>query len=70
LEEQRRLAAEEATQMPDLSSREKAAMQELFRKYHLQEENVRPDGNCLYSAIASQLNKTSSNKVSNVIGEG
>ena len=51
-------------QMPDLSTQEKVAMEELFRKYNLQEENIRPDGNCLYAAFASQLTKTTSEKVS------
>jgi OTU domain-containing protein 6 len=63
MEEQRRIAAEEAIRMPDLSTLEKAAMQELFQKYDLQEENIRPDGNCLYAAFASQINKTTSKKV-------
>jgi OTU domain-containing protein 6 len=70
MEEQRRIAAEEATQMPDLSSLENAAMQKIFQKYDLEEENIRPDGNCLYAAFASQLNKTSSKKVTNFVGEG
>ena len=70
MEEQRRIAAEEATQMPDLSSLENAAMQKIFQKYDLDEENIRPDGNCLYAAFASQLNKTSSKKVTNFVCEG
>ena len=70
MEEQRRIAAEEATQMPDLSSLENAAMQKIFQKYDLEEENIRPDGNCLYAAFASQLNKTSSKKVTNFVCEG
>jgi len=70
MEEQRRIAAEEATQMPDLSSLENAAMQKIFQKYDLEEENIRPDGNCLYAAFASQLNKTSSKKVHYFVCEG
>jgi len=70
MEEQRRIAAEEATQMPDLSTLENAAMQKIFQKYDLEEENIRPDGNCLYAAFASQLNKTSSKKVHYFICEG
>ena len=63
MEEQRRLAAEEAIAMPDFSSQEREAMHELFAKYQLIEENIRPDGNCLYAAFASQLNYRTTNKV-------
>jgi OTU domain-containing protein 6 len=63
IEEQRRLAAEEANAMPDPSSQEQAALHELFDKYQLTEENIRPDGNCLYAAFASQLNYGTINKV-------
>jgi OTU domain-containing protein 6 len=70
MEEQRRIAAEEATQMPDLSSLENAAIQKIFQKYDLEEENIRPDGNCLYAAFASQLNKTTSKKVHYFVCEG
>jgi hypothetical protein len=64
MEEQRQLAAQEAAAMPDLSSREQSEMKGLLEKYHLREENIRPDGNCLYVAFASQLNASNrSNKV-------
>jgi hypothetical protein len=63
MKEQRRIAAEEALQMPDLSAKEQTAMQERFETYQLQEEKIRPDGNCLYAAFASQLNKTGQKKV-------
>lgn len=64
MEEQRQLAAREAIAMPDLSSQEQSEMKELFEKYHLREENIRPDGNCLYVAFASQINAiNTSNKV-------
>jgi hypothetical protein len=64
VEEQRQLAAQEAVAMPDLSSREQSEMKGLLEKYHLREENIRPDGNCLYVAFASQLNASNtSNEV-------
>ena len=63
MEEQRQLAAQEAIAMPDLNEQEQTAMQKLFEQYGLREENVRPDGNCLYAAFASQLNNITSNKV-------
>ena len=49
--------------MPDLSAREQNAMKELLASHDLKEENIRPDGNCLYSAFASQLNTLKSTKV-------
>jgi OTU domain-containing protein 6 len=63
LEEQRRAAAEEASAMPDLSLQEHTAMERLFKTHHLREEGVRPDGNCLYAAFASQLGSIKSEKV-------
>lgn len=63
MEEQRRLAAQEAIAMPNLNELEKTAMQKLFETYGLREESVRPDGNCLYAAFASQLNNITSNQV-------
>jgi OTU domain-containing protein 6 len=63
MEEQRQIAAREAIAMPDLSSQEQTAMQNLFEKYNLREESIRPDGNCLYAAVASQLNSTMPDKV-------
>lgn len=63
MEEQRRIAGEEAIGMTDLSSQEQAAMQKLFEKYNLREESVLADGNCLYAAIASQLNSTMQDNV-------
>jgi hypothetical protein len=69
MEEQRELAAQEASAMPDLSSQEQSAMQTLFEKYNLKEESVRPDGNCLYAAFASQLNHITPHKVPSIIVE-
>jgi hypothetical protein len=63
MEEQRQIAAEEANAMPDLSSQEQSMMKERFESQHLKEESVRPDGNCLYAAFASQLNRIKSDKV-------
>src|SRR5438552_18461282 len=67
MEEQRQLAAQEATAMPDLSSQEQEAMHSLFDTYHLREESVRPDGNCLYAAVASQLSNITSQAVNCLI---
>jgi OTU domain-containing protein 6 len=64
MEKQRQIAADEALNMPDLASQENASMRALFGHYSLQEEAVRPDGNCLYTAFALQLNRTGLNKVS------
>jgi hypothetical protein len=44
--------------MPDLSALENEAMQKLFEKYNLREESIRPDGNCLYAAFATQLSNS------------
>ena len=63
MEEQRQLAAQEAIAMPNFYEQEQVAMQKLFDKYGLREESVRPDGNCLYAAFASQLNNITSDKV-------
>lgn len=48
-------AAEEAANMPNPEKQEKQRMQEEFRNRGLQEKFIRPDGHCLYSAIADQL---------------
>jgi len=55
MEEQRRQAELEAKNVPDRNLEEKVAMQQIFKRYHLREEPIRPDGNCLYAAFASQL---------------
>jgi len=57
LERQREIAAEEAATMPNPSAREQSAMKKLLESYHLTEESIRPDGNCLYSAFASQIRR-------------
>jgi len=55
MEEQRRQAELEAKNAPDRNLDEKITMQQIFKTYHLREETIRPDGNCLYAAFASQL---------------
>lgn len=48
-------AAEEAADLPDLREAERAAMLKEFEKHGLREREIRPDGHCLYSAVADQL---------------
>ncbi|KAI9731979.1 MAG: hypothetical protein M1834_004430 [Cirrosporium novae-zelandiae] len=48
-------AAEEAANMPDQREIEQAAMAKHFEKLGLKEQDIRPDGHCLYSAVADQL---------------
>jgi OTU domain-containing protein 6 len=48
-------AEEEAAKLPDRRAVEIADMQVQFRKRGLKEEVIRPDGHCLYSSIADQL---------------
>ena len=48
-------AAQEATALPNLREVERAAMLKDFERYGLTEKEVRPDGHCLYSAVADQL---------------
>ena len=48
-------AAEEAASMPDLRKQELGAMQKHLDKLGLREIGIRPDGHCLFSAIATQL---------------
>jgi len=55
--------------MPDLSAREQKAMADLLAYHHLQEEAIRPDGNCLYAAFASQLGRIRSEQVNNTTCE-
>lgn len=49
-------AAEEAAAIPDLREQERAAMTAELEKRGLEEKEIRPDGHCLYSAVADQLN--------------
>jgi OTU domain-containing protein 6 len=48
-------AASEAASQPDLREQERLVMQEQFKARKLKEKDIRPDGHCLYSAIADQL---------------
>ncbi|KAI9778445.1 MAG: hypothetical protein M1839_008091 [Geoglossum umbratile] len=48
-------AAEEAANQPDLREQERIAMLKEFKVHGLREKEIRPDGHCLYSAIADQL---------------
>ncbi|KAI4127386.1 MAG: hypothetical protein LQ347_004623 [Umbilicaria vellea] len=49
-------AAEEAASLPDHREKERETMSEAFKKHGLREKAIRPDGHCLYSAVADQLN--------------
>lgn len=49
-------ATEEAASLPDLREQERVVMSEAFKKHGLKEKAIRPDGHCLYSAVADQLN--------------
>ena len=55
LETQMEEAAEEAARLPDRRESERTHMAVLLQSHHLAEKDVRPDGHCLYSAIADQL---------------
>ncbi|KAI9787049.1 MAG: hypothetical protein M1816_007720 [Peltula sp. TS41687] len=49
-------AADEAAAMPDLREQERSSMAAEVLIRGLEEKEVRPDGHCLYSAVADQLN--------------
>ncbi|KAL9617783.1 MAG: hypothetical protein Q9160_007437 [Pyrenula sp. 1 TL-2023] len=53
-------AEQEAASLPDLRGQEQEAMRKHFSSSGLREVEVRPDGHCLYSAVAHQLALTSS----------
>jgi OTU domain-containing protein 6 len=63
LDEQRKIAAQEASAMPDLSEQEQRTLEKLFEMHGLRVESIRPDGNCLYAAFSSQLNAIKPTKV-------
>ena len=50
-------AKKEAANMPDEREVERKRMQEEFTSRSLQEKQIRPDGHCLFSAIADQLSQ-------------
>ena len=54
-EEMAKQAAEEAQNLPDLKQQERERMLEYMKERSLQEKEIRADGNCLYSAVADQL---------------
>ena len=48
-------AAKEASDLPDLREKEHEAMRTAYTSLGLKEKEVRPDGHCLYAAVADQL---------------
>ncbi|MCJ1261878.1 hypothetical protein MMC22_001747 [Lobaria immixta] len=48
-------AAEEAAELPNRRNQEREAMREAYTLRDLEEKDIRPDGHCLYAAIADQL---------------
>ncbi len=61
-------AAQEAAKLPDLRKQEVENMRKHFDKLGLRETSIRPDGHCMYSAVAmllpniiSDINKVESN---------
>jgi OTU domain-containing protein 6 len=48
-------AAEEAANLPNLREKELLAMKEHLKRISLTETTIRPDGHCMYSAVAMQL---------------
>lgn len=58
-EEEARLAAEEAKNMPDMKQQERDRMLEAMQARGLREKEIRADGHCLFSAVADQLEQLS-----------
>ncbi|KAL1852701.1 OTU protein [Paecilomyces lecythidis] len=54
---QAQAAADEAANQTDRRGNEKEVMDAAFKKLGLQELEINPDGHCLYSAIASELDE-------------
>ncbi|KAI9824940.1 MAG: hypothetical protein M1832_001545 [Thelocarpon impressellum] len=54
-ESQAAQAAAEAASLPDRRGQERARMAEAFEARGLREKEIRPDGHCLYSAVAEGL---------------
>ncbi|EDP50708.1 hypothetical protein KXW98_000262 [Aspergillus fumigatus] len=52
------LAAEEAAKQVDHRGNEKGVMEAVFKRLGLKEVEINPDGHCLYSAIAHQLEES------------
>ncbi|KAI9038599.1 deubiquitinase OTU2 [Aspergillus affinis] len=55
---QAEIAAEEAAKQTDHRGNEKEVMDGVFKQLGLKEIEINPDGHCLYSAIASQLEES------------
>ncbi|KAE8145352.1 hypothetical protein BDV25DRAFT_164865 [Aspergillus avenaceus] len=51
------VAAEEASKQTDHRGNEKEVMDDVFKRLGLKQVEINPDGHCLYSAIAYQLEK-------------
>ncbi|KAK2768649.1 hypothetical protein FQN54_000505 [Arachnomyces sp. PD_36] len=54
-EAQSAIAAEEAANQTDNRGNEREIMDATFKRLGLREREIRPDGHCLYSAVATQL---------------
>lgn len=52
------VAAEEASQQTNYRGNEQDAMNAVFKRLNLKEVEVTPDGHCLYSAVAMQLDES------------
>ena len=52
-------AEDEASNMTDHRARESEYMKKIFKTYNLVEKDIEPDGHCLFSAVADQLNQNS-----------
>lgn len=50
-------AEKEALKMPNWKKQERSGMLALFASHNLVEEEIRPDGHCLFSAVADQLSQ-------------
>lgn len=55
---QTEIAHEEASKQVDHRGNEKDIMNGVFKRYKLKEIEINPDGHCLYSAIANQLDES------------
>ncbi|ODM22827.1 hypothetical protein SI65_00416 [Aspergillus cristatus] len=55
---QTEIAHEEAAKLTDHRGNEKEVMDGVFKRFNLKEIEVNPDGHCLYSAIANQLDES------------
>lgn len=52
-------AEEEASTMTDRRTQESEYMKQMFKTHELKEKDINPDGHCLFSAIADQLDQNS-----------